>query len=1029
MIYNINGYKIFLKGECNVKAVWEFLENFYAGVYVADMNTYELIYMNAKAREWFQISSPEEYKGQKCYAVLQKFRMPCPFCTNTQLIDDQFYEWDYYNPIINKTFHLKDYIIEYENRKCRVEIAIPDDATLNAKDDKAENAEMNPDFFINKCLMATHSASDPSVSIELMLQYIGSQLGCENIFLYERMDNGEFLSTYHWAPSSAEHPLNLSLQVEYPQHLQSLYRNEVLIFSDSDDRLPSPFQFSSQQDFVDIHTLVLSPVLSKGRIIALLRLDNPSVQHIRKIAGTIKVLSHFMGSILLRRDLMAHLEELSYHDSMTQLLNRHALNRYISGDDYQKRKTLGLIYCDLIGLKRINDNLGHNNGDRLIMQASHILTELFSAKNVYRIGGDEFLVVCQDISQKGLEEQVEQLRARVAQDNCALSIGCTWSDAPDDDFSQLMTLADDSMYRDKLSYYENQQTHEPHIDSSKSTAFQAFLQNYYFDAETFFHSIAMPEAPFYLYCGDVQRNIYYISDNLRDTFNFDSNLVYDFVGLLEQRIYEPDRQLHIKDSQAMFREKRTSHSIRYRIFDKNGQLLWIHCRGILTWDETKTTPLFFSGSMISLKNESEVDPVTGLLNLSCALKDLATLCRRQVKLLLLCFNLRNFSDINLSLGRSTGDAMLREIANRMEMELGEQFEFFRLDGVHFLVLTQLDYDVRVLSDTIRQIVLDVYRRNGIHIMYPCAIGVLHAPQDGTAPQELIDNILLATQNAKKTYSTDFVEFSTYISKGYREQSDISMALNYSVNHGFQDFQIVLQPQVAADTGEIYGGEILLRWNYLGQEVPPSKFIPILEQVGLIVPVGKWLVTQIMQACQEIFLRAPNLKISFNVSYLQILDSAFFDYIHNAMLLYGIPGRNLMIELTETHFDEMPDYLEHFIERCDKVGISFVLDDFGTAYSSLHMLLQYPAELIKLDRTLMCELTSSPEKLNFMMSIIYACHRFGKKVCVEGVETQEDLQIVRQTECDFIQGFYFYKPLELPDFYRLLRNNNGKLIQS
>lgn len=1012
-----------------MKTIWEFLENFYAGVYVADMNTYELIYMNAKAREWFQISAPEEYAGKKCYAVLQKFRMPCPFCTNTQLIDDQFYEWDYYNPVINKTFHLKDYIIQYEGQKCRIEIAIPDDAVLKAKNGNADDTEMNPDFFINKCLMATHSVSDPSVSIGLMLQYIGSQLGCENIFLYERMDNGEFLSTYHWAPTSTEHPLNLSLQVEYPQHLQSLYRNEVLIFSDSDDRLPSPSQFSSQQDFADIHTLVLSPVLSKGRIIALLRLDNPSVQHIRKISGTIKVLSHFMGSILVLRDLMSHLEELSYHDSMTQLLNRHALNQYISSEDYQKRKTLGLIYCDLIGLKRINDNLGHNNGDRLIMQASHILTELFSSKNVYRIGGDEFLIICQDISHKGLEEQVEQLRARVAQDNCALSIGYTWSDSPEDDFSQLMTLADDSMYRDKLSYYENQKAHEPHIESSRSTAFQAFLQNYYFDAETFFHSIAMPEAPFYLYCGDVQRNIYYISDNLRDTFNFDSNLVYDFVGLLEQRIYEPDRQLHIKDTQAMFREKRTSHSLCYRIFDKNGQLIWIHCRGILTWDESKTTPLFFSGSMISLKNESEVDPVTGLLNLSCALKDLATLCRRQAKLLLLCFKLRNFSDINLSLGRNTGDSMLREIANRMEMELGEQFEFFRLDGVHFLVLTQLDYDVRVLSDTIRQIVLDIYRRNGIHIMYPCAIGVLHAPQDGTAPQELIDNILLATQNAKKTYSTDFVEFSTYISKGYREQSDISMALNYSVNHGFQNFRIVLQPQVTADTGEIYGGEILLRWTCHGQDIPPSKFIPILEQVGLIVPVGQWVVTQIMQACQEIFLRAPNLKISFNVSYLQILDPSFFDYIHNAMLLYGIPGRNLMIELTETHFDEMPDYLEHFIERCDKVGISFVLDDFGTAYSSLHMLLQYPADLIKLDRTLMCELTSSPEKLNFMMSIIYACHRFGKKVCVEGVETQEELQIVRQTECDFIQGFYFYKPLELPDFYRILRSKDNKLTQS
>ena len=1019
-----------------MKAVWEFLENFYAGVYVADMNTYELIYMNAKAREWFQIASPEDYQNKKCYAVLQNFPMPCPFCTNTQLIDDQFYEWDYYNPVVNKTFHLKDYIVKFEGRKYRVEIAIPDDTVIDAEDNEnntndedANNCALSPNFFINKCLMATHSASDPSVSLELMLQYIGTQLGCENVFLYERMDNGEFLSTYRWAPTSSEVPLNLSLQIEHPQHLQSLYRNEVLIFSEHDPRLPTPSKFSTQSDFSNIHALMLSPVLSKGRIIGLLRLDNPAVKHLRNISDTIKVLSHFMGSILLRRDLMVHLEELSYHDSMTQLLNRHALNRYITGEKYEKRHTIGLIYCDLIGLKRINDNLGHNNGDRLILQASHILTDLFSPRNVYRIGGDEFLVVCQDISQKVLEDQIAKLRTRVAEENCALSIGSTWSDSHEDNFSQLITLADDSMYRDKLAYYENQQAHEPHFESSKATAFQAFLQHYYFDAETFFHSIAMPEAPFYLYCGDVQRNIYYISDNLRDTFNFDSNLVYDFIGLLEQRIYEPDRQLHIKDSQAMFREKRTTHSIRYRIFDKTGQLVWVHCRGILTWDEQKNLPLFFSGSMISLNNESEVDPVTGLLNLSCALKDLETLCRRQSKILLLCFHLRHFSDINLSLGRKTGDAMLREIANRMEMELGEQFQFFRLDGVHFLVLTQLDYDARVLSDTIRQIVLDVYRRNGIHIMYPCSMGILHAPQDGTAPQELIDNVLFATQNAKKSPSTDCVEFSNYLSKGYREQTDISMALNYSVNHGFQGFRINFQPQIKTDTNEIFGCEILLRWQYHDHDIPPSKFIPILEQVGLIVPVGKWLVTQIMQASQELILRAPNLKIAFNVSYLQILDPSFFDCIQNSMLLYGIPGRNLMIELTETHFDEMPDYLEHFIEQCDKVGISFVLDDFGTAYSSLHMLLQYPADLIKLDRTLMCELSSSPEKLNFMMSIIYACHRFGKKVCVEGVETQEELQIVRQTECDYMQGFYFYKPLELEDFCRILRNDNSETLQS
>ena len=160
-------------------------------------------------------------------------------------------------------------------------------------------------------------------------------------------------------------------------------------------------------------------------------------------------------------------------------------------------------------------------------------------------------------------------------------------------------------------------------------------------------------------------------------------------------------------------------------------------------------------------------------------------------------------------------------------------------------------------------------------------------------------------------------------------------------------------------------------------------------------------------------------MSFNVSYLQIMDSSFFPVLEETMKRYQVPGKNLLIELTETHFDEMPDHLEQFVQQCKSVGITFALDDFGSAYSSLQLLLQYPADVIKLDRDLMREITSSSDKLDFMMSVIYACHRFGKKVCVEGVETQEELQMVRQTECDYIQGFYFARPLELDDLHHML----------
>ena len=156
--------------------------------------------------------------------------------------------------------------------------------------------------------------------------------------------------------------------------------------------------------------------------------------------------------------------------------------------------------------------------------------------------------------------------------------------------------------------------------------------------------------------------------------------------------------------------------------------------------------------------------------------------------------------------------------------------------------------------------------------------------------------------------------------------------------------------------------------------------------------------------------------------LQLMEESFLPFLQQTMENYGISGKNLLIELTETHFDEMPDHLEKCIRQCEQKGIQFVLDDFGQAYSSLQLLLQYPAKLIKLDRNLTREITSSSKKLNFIISVICACHQLGKKVCIEGVETAEELEMVRQTTCDYIQGFYFYKPMELDDLFALLRSS-------
>lgn len=1011
-----------------MKAPWEYFEDLGKLLYVADMETYELVYMNRYARERFGFSGETEYLGKKCHEILQQFLLPCPFCTNTRLRESNSLEWSYRNPANMHRLRISDNVVFYQNRRYHLTSVVDLDANDMETDDI--NSYVHYESFINECLIVSHSTADPDESLNLMLEHLGIYLR-SSVLLYEQQDDQSLVCSYRWEISGGRHgPDTISAEETAAMLASGMINtpNRPLRFADIAElhsRLPAFIPLVRE----GADTLLLVPLLSYGMVKGCLWLDDIPRTRLPYAANICQVLSHFIMATLLRRDLMARLRQSSLHDQMTGALNRYALNEYI--DNRQAEQPVGLIYCDVVGLKSINDLLGHTSGDELIISIYHILRDLFSAGRIYRMGGDEFLVICEGVPETSFEQQVDNLRREIVIHNHILSIGSVWAASSPGDFYRLIRTADARMYEDKRDFYSNwspltgrqtpareaARTPAPHTEAA--TAFQSFLDHFYFDAESFFSSIAMRDTTFYLFCGDVQKNIYFISDNLKEDFQFADNLVYDFLTLLKQRIYKPDSNMHVAETQAMLRDKRTFYSVRCRIYNRLGELVWVHFRGMMKWNSDRTVPLFFSGSMVCLTNESEVDPVTGLLNRSSAVSALSDVCRSDSRLLLLCFTFQHFYDMELAFGHETGDNILREIGCQLEATMGAFFRFFRLSDTHFLAYTQqLSSPVKFVAN-IRRIVQDAYRKYGVHMMYPCAIGVLHYPQDGSTAKELIENALAVANSARAFPTLEYLTFSPQMSETYREQTDLSLALNHSIHHGFEGFRIVIQPQVHAATGEIFGGEVLLRWRHQAQNVPSQKCILFLERLGLIIPVGKWVITQTLQACQTILEKHPDFQISINVSYLQIMDSDLFPFIEASLRTYGIPGRNLSIELTETHFDEMPEHLSRFIRQCKNIGISFVLDDFGSAYSSLQLLLQYPADLIKLDRTLMREVTSSEKKLNFIISVIYACHRFGKKICVEGVETAEELQLIRQTDCDFIQGFYFYPPMEFEQLFQLL----------
>lgn len=1019
-----------------MKAPWLYLEDLNEPIYVADPENYSLVYMNRCAMEIFSLKTKEDYYGKKCHHVLQGLPSPCPFCTNPKLKSGCFLEWSYRNPILDQSLLLKDTLISWEGKDYRMEIAIRLD----------RGKEMSGSFFhydttINDCLTALNSGETSADGLRRMLSVTGEKFRCRRLDVYELTENETFTHAFAWSSEGCTKE-NESVQMSRSSHLKNwfshLKTSDPIIIRDTSMLRDTKTDDGEDLDIDGSQVIILIPLIRQNRLRGFFRIDDPAAGTLEEVAKIGRQLSYSIVPSLERHKLVKHLKHLSYHDQLTGALNRHALNDLTENGDLAF--SAGFLLCDINGLKSINELHGHHGGDKAICRVYETLISVFPEDSVYRMGGDEFFVLYRCAQQEMFDIQVQLFRRMAMENNCQLSTGAVWTEDASQDFTGLLKAADTDMHEEKERFYILQSLSNSTRTGALSTTanrirsralhpFLKYLRDYYFDTDTFFESIASMSTSVYFYCGDVTKNVYYISDDLKKYLNFPDNLVYDYMNYLEQRIVEEDRQTHIEIRKAMLAEKKTWQSVQYRIYNDKGQQTWVTCDVLLKWNEDKTTPLFISGSLRPIDNVPGTPPLPLKQYFSRIYKEFISEVDGSGKAVLICTSLNNYFALNQLMGNGKGDIIIWEIISNIRRKVDNGIRIIKMSDISFILLAAHDADPGRLVRLIRQTVTKVYVKNHISVIYPCSSGILFTPEDGTDPEELIRNAEIAMHSAKNTPEALYVKFSHDMKDKFQSDEELYLELNRCIRNRFENFRIVVQPQVTAQSGDIYGGEVLLRWSYKGKDVPPMKFIPLLENSGLIIPVGKWVVSETVALSQKIIKLIPGFKLSFNVSYYQISDKHFLPFIRQALAAHNISGENLMVELTETHFNEMPKRLEYFIRECRKLGLNFALDDFGSAYSSLQLLLQYPADLIKLDRSLTKEITSSEEKTNFINSIIYACHKFGKKVCVEGVETKKELDIICQTQCDFIQGFYFYRPLEVEDLLTLLRDETDAGVQA
>jgi diguanylate cyclase (GGDEF)-like protein len=414
-----------------------------------------------------------------------------------------------------------------------------------------------------------------------------------------------------------------------------------------------------------------------------------------------------------------------------------------------------------------------------------------------------------------------------------------------------------------------------------------------------------------------------------------------------------------------------------------------------------------SASLRTIRKLTSEDVLTGLPNHRVMLEMLNSALERRVSgsVALVLIDLDGFREVNDTHGRSGGDALMKQVANRLAASLPDGAQFGRFEDDEFAVIFATD-DMRAavaLADALRAALSQpIFIEQNWQIT--AGIGIVQAPADGNTAEELSRRAHLALRAAKRDGRGTVRIFEPQIETEYTDRNFIRRELETAVASGA--LELHYQPVVAAAGGGVLGVEALCRWNHPARgTIPPSVFIPLAEQSGLMPQLGEFVLRRALSEA----MRWPNLTVAVNLSPLQIRDPRIVDLVATIMRENGIAPSRIVLEVTESVLIDDPQATLQRLEALRALGVNVALDDFGTGYSSLSYLQKFPFNQLKIDRAFVASLGTTGNAGAIIQSIVTLGHALGMKVLAEGVETDEQRVLLRLAGCDEMQGFLFSKP--------------------
>ncbi|MGN0666721.1 MAG: EAL domain-containing protein [Huintestinicola sp.] len=879
--------------------------------------------------------------------------------------------------------------------------------------------KINHNAFLTEMVKFASLDENPDIIISKLLQFICEKLDSDRAYIFEQNENGTFDNTFEFCREGVTAEKDNLQGLPYENIIEVWYNEfrrskNMLIYDIEEYKAVSEDGYNILKP-QGIGSIVAGPIVENGEYIGFYGVDNPPKEAMADISELLNMIEYIISMMIRIRKYALCLRDSSETDPLTGCRNRKAMDsRYSS----ELSGEIGLLMCDLNGLKVKNDSEGHLAGDKYICDLADVLMEIFGKDKVYRLGGDEFLAVKSPVTEDTMISLTEEVLEKCRQRDVSVSVGMEFSDSSDVSFERLLQAADKKMYSSKRAYYSSQKVDRRAKKEIKSDVLNNIL----------FEAFAEASDNVYIYMLDMGTGRSRWSKNCVEYFGIPSEYPDNSAEMWQKHVHPDDREMYLADISRVFAGEASKHACQYRALNRYGEYVWVECKGKVT-EGTNGSPVF-AGLITRLDNQNIYDSLTGLKTKSQFYGYDFT----EEEGMVLLLGVDKFKNVINTYGYENGDKVLVQIGKALMRVNNNSCRVYRFTGDEFVFVLPggTEESVRELFGRICGMVETVTMSNGAKIELSLSGGAAKYPLQSKTVDELVNHLELALLHVKKENRGSVGFYSEETEERQKRYNLLKQDLKQCITDNFKGFELYYQPWMNSKGDMIVGCEALLRWKGdIIKDSYPGEFIPILEESDDIIEVGRFVMQEAMKQQKEWEDKFGEVIVSFNVSYTQFHADNYVREIDEAAKRFGVDPSHMVIELTESCNVKDPEVLADVFNKLRELGFRIVLDDFGTGYASLEMIKMLPADGIKIEHNFVRELANEGHDIDFAIikSILLLCREIGQHVVVEGVENQEVDEIIRSmnsgTNAGYLQGYYYSKPIRKQEFeYLLSGQNNG-----